>query len=90
MNVLEFTGVNVLHLVVGNYSRCVLVRDLIQEMGTILKHRSRHKEEQAPLTSQRKRLDTKHKKHWAWKGRELVVRGSSVVNKATRMKFKCP
>jgi hypothetical protein len=35
MNVLEFTSVNVLHLVVGNYSRYMLVRDLIQEMGRV-------------------------------------------------------
>ena len=34
-NVLEFTSVNVLHLVVGNYSRHMLVRDIIQEMGRV-------------------------------------------------------
>jgi len=45
MNVLEFTGVNVLHLVVGNFSRCVLVRDLIEEMGTM---------PQTQITTQRK------------------------------------
>jgi len=35
MKVLQFTGVNVLHVVVGNYSRRMLVRDLIQEMGRV-------------------------------------------------------
>jgi hypothetical protein len=31
----EFTDVNVLHLVVGNYSRCILVRDIIREMSRV-------------------------------------------------------
>jgi len=35
MNMLELTSVNVLHLMVGNYSRCMLVRDVIQEMGRV-------------------------------------------------------
>jgi hypothetical protein len=34
-NVLEFTIVNVLHRVVGNYSRRMLVGNLRQEMGSV-------------------------------------------------------
>jgi hypothetical protein len=33
--VLEFTNVNFLHLLVGNYSRRMMVRDVIPEMGRV-------------------------------------------------------
>jgi hypothetical protein len=33
--VMEYTSVNMLHLVVGNYSGIMMVRELIQEMGRV-------------------------------------------------------
>ena len=70
MNLPEYTSVNGLILVVENYYRHMLVRDLIQETGRVPQTEIIKQERTSPID----RLETRHKKHQVWKGKELVAR----------------
>ena len=62
----------------------------MQEMGRVPQTQITMQQRTSPIVQPLNRLDTKHKKQCVWKGREMVVGGSSAVNRATRSKFKCP
>ena len=66
-----------------------LVRDLIQGVGRVPRPQTARQRRQAPTTSQPKRFDLRHNRHWLMQCKRIRCCVFSAKNKETRTKYKC-